>query len=113
MIENTRVNPALTIDIAGARRLADEGAFIVDVRDEGPFRQAHVPNAVNVPLLDLPEWESELPADKAKPILAICQRGNLSLSAVLYLKSLGFENAWSVTGGTNAWIEEGHEVVAS
>jgi len=109
MVENTRANPNLTIDIDGARRWIDDGAFVLDVRNEDNFTAAHVPGAWNTPLLDLPERTADLPHDQDTPVLAICQRGNLSLSAVLYLKSLGFENARSVVGGTNAWIEKGLE----
>lgn len=109
MVENTRANPNLTIDIDGARRWIDDGAFVLDVRNEDNFTAAHVPGAWNTPLLDLPERTADLPHDQDTPVLAICQRGNLSLSAVLYLKSLGFENARSVVGGTNAWIERGLE----
>lgn len=112
MVENARVNPDLTIDVEGARGLIEGGAFVLDVRSEEPFAKAHVPGAWNTPLLDLPERIWELPEDKDEPILAICQRGNLSLSAVLYLKSLGYRNAWSVTGGTNAWSEAGHQTAA-
>jgi rhodanese-related sulfurtransferase len=109
MVENARVNADLTIDIEGAKELIDQGAFVLDVRSEEPFAEAHIPGAWNAPLLDLPGRVWELPEDKDNPILTVCQRGNLSLSAVLYLKSLGYRSAWSVTGGTNAWREAGHE----
>ncbi|HEX6222726.1 MAG TPA: pyridoxal-phosphate dependent enzyme [Acidimicrobiia bacterium] len=108
MVENVRANPGQTIDIEGARQWIDDGAFVLDVRPEKDFASAHVPGAWNTPLLDLPGRTDALPPDREKPVLAICQRGNLSLSAVLYLKSLGYENVRSVNGGTNAWIERGH-----
>lgn len=88
----------------------EDGAFVLDVRTEESFLAGHVPGAWNTPLLDLPDRMSELPDDRDSPVLAICQRGNLSLSAVLYLKSLGYENAWSVNGGTNAWADSGREI---
>jgi rhodanese-related sulfurtransferase len=112
MVENTRINSDLTVDVERAKGLVDRGAFVLDVRSERPFAEAHVPGAWNMPLLDLPDRISELPGDKDQPVLTICQRGNLSLSAVLYLKSLGYRNAWSVTGGTNAWQEAGHRTAA-
>jgi rhodanese-related sulfurtransferase len=39
----------------------------------------------------------------------VCQRGNISLPGVLYLNSLGYNDARSVNGGTNAWTEIGFE----
>ncbi|HXV71325.1 MAG TPA: pyridoxal-phosphate dependent enzyme [Acidimicrobiia bacterium] len=109
MVENTRVNPDLTIDIDRAIELIGAGAFVLDVRSEDTFAIAHVPGAQNTPLLDLPERVDDLPSDRNAPVLTICQRGNLSLSAVLFLKSLGYTNVRSVDGGTNAWIDEGHQ----
>ena len=35
------------------------------------------------------------------------QRGNASLSGVLFLKSLGYRNVRSISGGTLAWREKG------
>jgi cysteine synthase/rhodanese-related sulfurtransferase len=110
MVENARANPELTIDIEGAAGLIEDGAFVLDVRTEDDFLDGHLPGAWNTPLLDLPERASELPEDKETPVLAICQRGNLSLSAVLYLKSLGYTNSWSVNGGTNGWSDTGRKV---
>jgi len=57
--------------------------------------------------LDLPQHVGDLPEDLDAPVLSVCQRGNISLSGVLYLQSLGYRNARSVTGGTNAWLERG------
>lgn len=110
MVENVRANPDLTIDIPGAREWHENRAFILDVRDEDAFYEAHVPGAWNTPLLDLPDRVAEFPEDRKIPVLTVCQRGNLSLSAALYLKSLGYENVRSVDGGTSAWIEDGNEV---
>ena len=45
--------------------------------------------------------------DLDTPVLAICQRGNTSLPAVLYLNSLGYRNARSVAGGITTWSQLG------
>lgn len=108
MVENTRSNPDFTTGIAEAREWIGAGAFILDVRNRADFAKAHVPGAWNTPLLDLPGRTDELPPDRTTPVLAICQRGNISLSAVLFLKSLGYTNARSISGGTDAWVEEGN-----
>ena len=107
MVENARVNPHLTVEIDEARRMADAGATIVDVRDEAMYSALHVQSAVNFPLLDLPDLISQLPEDKDAPILAVCNRGNQSLTGVLYLHSLGYHNARSMNGGTIGWVAAG------
>lgn len=112
MVEHVRANPDLTIDVDGAEQWIDDGAFVLDVRGQDSFLAGHVPRAWNRPLLELPDHVADLPEDKDTPVLTICQRGNLSLSAVLYLKSLGYVNARSVNGGTNEWIDSGRDVNA-
>lgn len=108
MIENVRNNPHLTIDVDAAHEVwVRERPMVVDVRESEFYSRAHISNAVNIPLLDLPQHVADLPHDRDVPILSVCQRGNISLSGVLYLQSLGYRNARSVTGGTNAWLERG------
>lgn len=108
MTENVRSAPGLTIDVEAAHELwLKERPFVMDVRPPGEFAEAHVPGSVNLPLKTLGEDLQALPADRDAPILSVCQRGNSSLSGVLYLKSLGYRNVRSVNGGTLAWREKG------
>jgi cysteine synthase/rhodanese-related sulfurtransferase len=110
MIEHTRHNPHLTTDVDSAHdRWQREQAFVVDVRQPDEYARGHIPGAVNIPLLDLPDNQDLLPADLDGPVLAVCARGNISLPAVLYLKSLGYRDALSVIGGMAEWVERGHE----
>ncbi|MFQ5516420.1 MAG: rhodanese-like domain-containing protein, partial [Acidimicrobiia bacterium] len=72
------------------------------------YREAHVPGAVNIPLEELGGHVAELPDDRDAPLLTVCQRGNISLTGALYLISLGYRDARSISGGTNAWQESGY-----
>ncbi len=45
----------------------------------------------------------ELPPDK--PVYLICERGQVSELAGLYLEAAGFENVFHLAGGTRAWPE--------
>ena len=113
IIEHTRHNPHLTVDVDSAHlQWTAEEPFVVDVRQPEEYNRGHIPGAMNIPLLDLPDNVDLLPTDPETPVLAVCQRGNISLPAVLYLSSLGFRNARSVTGGTNAWSDQGFEIEA-
>ena len=77
------------------------------MRERDAHERQHVIGALNVPLHDLPEHVQLLPEDKNATVLSICERGNLSLSGVLFLQSLGYRNARSVDGGTQQWAAEG------
>ena len=110
IIEHTRHNPHLTVDVDAARdRLENERPFVVDVRQPEDFAQGHIPGAVNIPLLELPDNQDLLPSDLDTPVLTVCGRGNISLPGVLYLNSLGHRDAHSITGGITAWVERGFE----
>lgn len=112
IVESARHNPDMATGLEEARHMIEQGAIVVDVRAPDRFATARVPGAVNIPLFELPERADELPADRDTTVLSICDRGNISLPAVLYLQSLGYGNARSVTGGTIAWAESGLPVEA-
>jgi rhodanese-related sulfurtransferase len=114
IIEHTRHNPHLTIDADAARdRIDAEHPFVIDVRQPDEFARGHVPGAVNIPLLELPDNQHLLPTDLDIPVLTVCNQGNISLPGVLYLNSLGFTDAHSITGGMSAWVESGFESESS
>ena len=113
MVENVRGNPDLTIDVDTAHAQWQDGkSSVLDVRPSEEYREAHIPGALSVPLSQLGDDLSVFPNDLATPILSVCQRGNASLSGVLFLKSLGYRNARSITGGTLAWREKGFKTDA-
>jgi cysteine synthase/rhodanese-related sulfurtransferase len=108
MVENVRANTDLTIDVDAAHEeWQDKKPFVLDVRPSDEFREAHIPGAVSMPLAEIGGDLPALPGDLDAPILSVCQRGNASLSGVLFLKSLGYRNVRSMTGGTLAWREKG------
>ncbi|MCH7748940.1 MAG: pyridoxal-phosphate dependent enzyme [Acidobacteria bacterium] len=108
MVENVRGNADLTIDVDAAHaQWQAQRPFVLDVRPSHEYQEAHIPGAVSRPLAELAEHHSGLPGDLDAPILSVCQRGNASLSGVLFLKSLGYRNVRSITGGTLAWREKG------
>jgi rhodanese-related sulfurtransferase len=114
MIENVRANPDLTIDVDSAHELwQNHKPFVIDVRERDDYRKTHVRGAVNIPLHELSEHVSDLPEDRDTPLLTVCQRGNISLDGVLFLTSLGYRNARSITGGTNSWREMGFATESS
>lgn len=61
-------------------RLAVGGVCVVDVRPEKEFLSGHIPGAISLPLVELPQHLHELPA--ASPIVAYC-RGPFSVLADL------------------------------
>jgi rhodanese-related sulfurtransferase len=85
--------------------LADEmrqrSNVLIDVREPHEFAAGHIEGAVNVPLGRLADRVGEF--DPKTATYVICQSGHRSASAVRLLKRAGFEEAYSVKGGTSAW----------
>ena len=114
MIENARANPDLVIGVDAAHNFwHEEQPLVIDVREPGAHSQRHIPGAINMPLDELPVLAEFLPEKRDAPLLSVCERGNLSLSGVLFLKSLGYQNVRSITGGTEAWDQNGFAVTSS
>jgi phage shock protein E len=62
-----------------------EKATILDVRTPEEFSGGHYPNAINIPLNELPQRLNEIKEMK-QPIVAYCRSGNRSEMAVSTLK---------------------------
>lgn len=95
------------IDVAelAARRAA--GARVFDVREPDEYQEAHVPDAVPVPLATVPDQVGLFPADG--PVYVICAAGGRSMRACEFLRAQGVD-AVNIAGGTRAWIAAGHRV---
>ena len=108
MVAHAKTSPdAVPVDAAHA--LVEQGGVtVIDVRSTEQYDAGHVPGAVNIPLASLGASLDRLPKDKDQPILTVCNRGNISANGMLYLKALGYTRVKSLSGGTNAWKQEGH-----
>ena len=84
-----------------ADKLKQGKQVLIDVREPYEFKAGHVKGAVNVPLGQLADKLGRF-APSAETYV-ICQSGHRSVTAVRVLKRAGFENAYSVKGGTSAW----------
>jgi rhodanese-related sulfurtransferase len=85
-----------------------DGAVVVDVREPFEYADGHVPGAVLMPLRQLAARAAELP--RGVPVYVVCASGNRSLSGADYLAASGID-AWSVAGGTGAWLRAGRPIV--
>ncbi|RPF26720.1 MULTISPECIES: rhodanese-like domain-containing protein [Georgenia] len=98
--------PVVTIDQLAAARAT--GAYVLDVREPSEYVEGHVPGAELLPMGQVPVRHTDLP--KGEPVYVICRSGNRSRTVMDYLVRAGHD-AYSVDGGTMAWISQGHPVV--
>lgn len=95
--------PEIDIDELAAGRAT--GVPVIDVRQPEEYEAVHVPGAKLMPLADVVARLGEIPTQG--PVYVICQSGQRSLRASEFLRNQGVE-AYSVAGGTKAWVESGH-----
>jgi rhodanese-related sulfurtransferase len=95
----------ITVDQLG--ELLEQGARLVDVREPNEYADVRVPNAILVPLAEVPDHLDEFPEDSTTYV--ICRSGARSMRACEYVAAHGRE-AVNVAGGTLAWIESGRQV---
>ena len=97
-----------TVSLHEALALLQGAAALVDVREIDEWEAGHAPEAIHIPLAEVPG--SPKAFDRAKPVLVICRSGRRSLTAAAQLRDEGFD-AFSVNGGMVAWQQAGGLVV--
>ena len=90
----------------------DPNMVIVDVRKENEFDEAHVKDAINIPLVELIDPASMANLDDHHNIYVHCAGGYRSVIALSLLKRQGFHNLRNVIGGY-AMIKELGDKIAT
>ena len=80
------------------------GEVLLDVREDDEWAAGRAPNAVHIPLYDLPARFAELP--DRRPLSVVCKVGSRSAQATAWLLAQGVE-ARNVSGGMYAWVQAG------
>ncbi|OHX64978.1 MBL fold metallo-hydrolase [Flammeovirga pacifica] len=103
---NTPLNPQLFEEVVNA-----EGALMLDTRSPQTFKDAFIPNSINIGVKGgFAPWVGALIVDLKQPIVIIADEGSeeeviTRLSRVGYDNTLGF-----LEGGIEAWKEAGKEI---
>ena len=84
------------VPVTDVRRLVEEGAYIVDVREEHEFEAGHLKGAHSIPLSQLRQRMEEIPRDI--PVYVHCRTGQRSYYAICCLQGHGYENVHNVSG---------------
>ena len=97
------------VDVTEAAHLAQEGALLLDVRQDDEWTAGHAPGARHVPLADLPDHVESFDADRS--IVVVCRSGGRSARATAFLVEHGLP-AVNLAGGMTAWAQEGQPLSA-
>jgi rhodanese-related sulfurtransferase len=93
------------VDIHEAKKRIDNGAVLVDVREQNEFDEVRIPGSILVPLSEFQQRYDEIPKDKE--VVMQCRSGARSGKATEFLLANGYTNVVNMTGGILAWNEAG------
>ena len=95
----------MEVSVETAAEKREQGALMLDVREQMEWDEFHMPGAKLIPLAQLESRLSELPKDQE--IVVVCRSGNRSATGRDILRSAGFENVTSMAGGMTEWRSKG------
>ncbi|HVP04785.1 MAG TPA: rhodanese-like domain-containing protein [Dehalococcoidia bacterium] len=108
MATKNELEPFTRISPEEAKEMLNNGAVIIDVREQHEYDTGHVPNASLIPVNSVYKRREELPKDK--DVIFICAVGQRSALAAEMAAAAGLTRLFNVEGGTEAWIKAGQPV---
>ncbi len=90
-------------------KIDDSNLEIIDVRSYTEFNEGYIPSAKNIHAGYLTDNLELLP--KEKDLIVYCGTGDRSAIAASVLMRYGFTNVYNLTGGYQAWQNEGFPVM--
>lgn len=91
-----------------AVNLLDDGALLLDVREDDEWAAGHAPQAQHLPMSRIQQEYERLPADRQ--IVCVCHVGARSAAVAAALRNAGWD-AVNLIGGMEAWERAGLPVV--
>lgn len=96
-------------DFHGVHKKLEANEVILDVRRPDEFAEAHIENALNIPVDQVAARIEEL--KKYKTVYIHCKRGGRAKTAFETLKNMGLSNLVCIDdAGMDAWLERGYPV---
>ncbi len=85
------------------------GAILVDVREAFEWEQGHVPGARHIARSHVEQDIEAVVPDRATPVVLYCAGGIRSLFVGQTLRTMGYLDVTSMSGGFDAWRRQGLE----
>lgn len=86
------------------RLINREKGVVIDVSEPAEFAQGHIKDAKNIPFGQV-ESSTQLPSNKALPLIVVCPTGARASRAAATLRKVGYQNTHVLAGGMAGWRE--------
>jgi adenylyltransferase/sulfurtransferase len=96
--------PTVTVSELKSKIDKKSPIVILDVREKFEYEIARIEGSRLIPLDELPDRLDEL--DPGTEIVAHCHSGMRSAQAIQFLRANGFNRAFNLAGGIDAWANE-------
>ena len=77
---------------------------VLDVREARELDICQLEGTLHIPMSEIPAHVDDLPTNQ--PVVVICHHGARSQMVVGFLRDAGFDNAFNLDGGIEAWACE-------
>lgn len=88
-----------------------ENARVIDVREAAEFRAGHIAGSENLPQARLADHLPDLKSDPDRPIVIVCNMGQVAGSVGQQLKAAGLTRVYRLDGGISNWKAQSLPVV--
>jgi len=78
-------------------------AILIDLRSADQFKAGAIAQSRNIPAADLDAKASSLPKDK--PVILVCDTGRSAPRSVAVLRKHGINEAYTLQGGIQGWLQ--------
>jgi sulfur-carrier protein adenylyltransferase/sulfurtransferase len=106
MLEQKRAS-VREVDARESARLREQGAILVDIREQDEVDQGIIPGAVHIPRGFLEMRIEETIRDRDTPVIVYCAGGVRSIFGAEALSDLGYRDVASMSGGFSGWKASG------
>lgn len=89
------------------RVMNQDGALVLDVREDNEMAGGRIPGAKHIPLGVLKKRVGDIERFKEAPVLVYCRSGARSAMAASQLTAAGFSDVTNLQGGIQAWQAAG------
>ncbi len=94
----------IDIDALAEMRAGEKVHTVLDVREATEVAICALKGSLHIPLQQVPQQLDILPQDH--PLIVLCHHGTRSAMVTAFLRNNGFENAWNLAGGVDAWARQ-------
>lgn len=107
----TEVSAAVReVSVAETRERVENGATLIDVREDNEFAAEHAANAEHIGRGVIERDIVSKHPNKGEELILYCGGGYRSALAAANLQKMGYTNVWSMAGGWTAWKGAGAPV---